>query len=107
MNRIDEIYNHAEISEKVIERYLAARVVELGGRALKYYNANTTGYPDRIVMFPGKSVFWVELKSKGRKLRPLQELRHKELKSIGQRVYTCDSTKSVDDVIEKEYNRNG
>lgn len=104
MSRIDEIFNHAEVSEKVIERYLVTRVVELGGRALKYYNANSTGYPDRIVILPGKSVFWVELKSKGKKLRPLQELRHKELRAIGQRVYTCDSTKSVDNVIEKEFN---
>ena len=37
--KIDNIVRHAEVSEKAIERYLAACVKELGGICLKYANA--------------------------------------------------------------------
>jgi len=103
MSRINEIYNNAEVSEKAIERYLVARVAELGGKALKYYNANSTGYPDRICLMPNGLVFWVELKSRGKKLRPLQEFRQKELRALGQEVYTCSSLSQVDKVIEEQF----
>lgn len=102
MNRIDEISKNAEISEKAIERYLVASVAQLGGMALKYYNAHSTGYPDRIVILPNRPVFWVELKSKGKKLRPLQEYRQAELRRRGQHVYTCDSIPQVDEVLNTE-----
>lgn len=105
MNRIDEIYNNVEVSEKSIERYLVTRVKVSGGRALKYYNAVATGYPDRLVILPQHEAFWVELKSKGKHLRPIQRLRFDELKALGQRVYVCDSLQSVDDVIAKETNK--
>lgn len=100
MSRIDDIYNNAEVSEKAIERYLVDCVEGLGGLALKYYNSNRTGYPDRLCMLPGSVVFWVELKSKGKKLRPLQEHRHKELRGLGQNVFVCDSLEDVDQVLE-------
>lgn len=100
MSRINDIYNNAEVSEKAIERYLVDCVEGLGGLALKYYNANQTGYPDRLCLLPDGIVFWVELKSKGKKLRPLQEHRHKELRELGQDVYTCSSLEDVDQVLE-------
>ena len=43
---IDKIVRHADYSEKAIERYLAARVKELGGLCLKYSNAGMVGFPD-------------------------------------------------------------
>ena len=99
MNRIDEIFHHDEVSEKSIERYLVAKVELLGGKALKYYNAHTTGYPDRLCLLPVGVTFWVELKSKGKKLRPLQAHCRDILRSLGQDVYTCDSIESVDRVL--------
>lgn len=101
MSRIDDLFHHSERSEKSLERYLVARVEELGGKALKYYNANATGYPDRLCMFPGGVTFWVELKSAGKKSRPLQELRQNQLLGLGQNVYVCDSVETVDYVIDK------
>ena len=41
--KIDNIVRHAEVSEKAIERYLAACVKELGGICLKYANAGMVG----------------------------------------------------------------
>ena len=38
MNRITEIANHADVSEKAIESYLVKKVEQAGGLALKYTN---------------------------------------------------------------------
>ena len=101
MSRINEIFHHDEVSEKSIERYLVTKVELLGGKALKYYNAHSTGYPDRLCLLPGGIVFWVELKSGGKKLRPLQECRHETLRVLGQKVFTCDSLELVDKVLDR------
>lgn len=102
MSRIDDIFRHAELSEKSIEHYLVIRVEkEMGGKALKYYNANSTGYPDRMIILPGGVLFWVETKTKGQKVRKLQAHRHEVLRSLGQVVYVCDSIESVDEVLDK------
>ena len=49
MNRsIKNIVEHADVSEKAIERYLCDVVKKLGGVCLKYSNANMVGYPDAL-----------------------------------------------------------
>lgn len=66
MNRnIKNIVEHADVSEKAIERYLCDVVKKLGGVCLKYSNANMVGYPDRVALMPGGLCVWFELKSKG------------------------------------------
>lgn len=102
MNRITEIFDNAEVSEKAIEHHLVKRMEQLGGRALKYYNTQLTGYPDRLCLLPGGVVFWVELKSRGKKLRPLQQHRHEELLALGQKVYTCDSIPQVEAALKEQ-----
>lgn len=96
---IANIVKHADVSEKMIERYLCDSIKEMGGVCLKYSNAGMVGYPDRIVMLPGGWTVWVELKSKGKKLTYLQSLRYEVLKGIGQRVYVADSRDKVDEII--------
>jgi hypothetical protein len=100
---INNIVNHAQVSEKAIERYLVEQVKSWGGICLKYSSLNVVGYPDRLVMLPGGFVMWVELKSKGKKPTKLQTIRRKELESIGQYVATIDSKAGVDE-IKKTYN---
>lgn len=92
---ITNIINHAEVSEKAIERYLCVQVEKLGGVCLKYSNANMVGYPDRIAILPGGKCIWFELKSKGRKTAKIQDLRIKQLVSLGHEVYICDSKQSI------------
>ena len=99
--KIDNIVRHAEVSEKAIERYLAACVKELGGICLKYANAGMVGYPDRICLLPGGVTVWVELKSKGEKPKVLQGIRFKQMASIGHPVHVCDSKESIDRVLTK------
>lgn len=84
-----------EKSEKWLERQLVKKIGERGGVALKYSNANRTGYPDRLVLLPGGRAHFVELKSKGRKPTRLQSLRHEELRALGFGVAVVDSPEAL------------
>lgn len=91
--------DHAETSEKEIEKYLRRRATEAGLVCLKYTNSNEAGYPDRIVLLPDGAVVWVELKSRGRKPTPLQLVRHGQLRAIGHVVWVIDRREQVDSLI--------
>lgn len=99
MERIDDIANHSLVSEKAIERYLVDEVEKRGGLCLKYDNPYMVGFPDRLVILPGYPLVWVEVKSKGKKPRPIQEKRHAALRNLGQRVYVVDSREGVTAII--------
>lgn len=106
--KVENIVRYSEVSEKAIEAYLVRRCKESGLLCLKYSNANTTGYPDRVVCLPHCNVVWVELKSKGKKPAKLQEIRHQELRELGHQVFVIDSKEGVDKLISdtdvmKEY----
>ena len=96
---IENIVKHSEVSEKAIESYLNKRAKESGLLCLKYSNANTTGYPDRLICLPDGKVVWVELKSKGRKPNKLQAIRHEELAKLGHMVWVISSKEMVDNLI--------
>ena len=98
---IDNVARHAEVSEKVIERYLVERAKSVGMLCLKYANANMTGYPDRLLVLRGGKVVWVELKSRGRKPSKIQQLRHAELEAIGHTVLVIDSKGAVNELINR------
>jgi len=53
--------------EAAFERYVVGKVREAGGRAFKWTSPGTTGVPDRICVFPGGRIFFVELKRPGMK----------------------------------------
>ncbi len=90
---------YSETSEKAIDRYLTERTTALGGLSLKFQSETMTGFPDRIVMLPGGVTAWVELKSRGRKPRLLQQVRHCQLRDLGQKVYVADSRTAVDTLL--------
>lgn len=100
METIKYITHHAEYSEKAIEKYLRESVSAVGGLCLKYANPGMTGYPDRLICWPGGTTTWVELKSKGKKPTKIQAIRHEELKRIGHHVQVIDCRQGVDRLIE-------
>lgn len=95
------ITDHAEVSEKAIEKYLIEQAEANGLLCLKYANPNMVGYPDRLLVLPGGSVVWVELKSKGRKPTKIQQIRIAGLRNRGHYVWVIDDRKSVDNLMEK------
>ena len=89
------------ISEKSIEQYLIKRVRELKGTADKW-TSGTAGVPDRIVMFPGGRIFFIELKAPGKKPTPLQEAKFKKMAALGFPVLVIDSKLGVDKFIAQQ-----
>ena len=100
MNRqISNIINHADVSEKAIERYLVEQAKLNGMICLKYSNANMVGYPDRLLVLPSGRVAWVELKSKGRKPTKIQLARIAELTGRGHLVKVIDNKGDIDELL--------
>ena len=96
---IENILHHAEVSEKVIEKYLVEQARLKGLPCLKYSNPNMVGYPDRLLVLPGGKVIWVELKSRGRKPTKIQQMRMAELVSLGHPVKVIDNKADIDELI--------
>lgn len=82
--------------ENVIEKRLVKRVKEMGGMAIKFQSANLNGVPDRIIILPGGYLSFVELKAPGKKMRPLQEKRKRQLEALGMKVFCIDSLEGIE-----------
>ncbi|GIO34365.1 nuclease [Paenibacillus albilobatus] len=87
--------------EREIEEYLRKRVKAAGGAAYKWTSPGNSGVPDRIVIFPGGWVVFVELKAPGGKPTKLQEVQHKRLRALDCDVRIIDSKEQVDDFIKE------
>lgn len=85
--------------EKVIEDYLRLRVKQLGGRAYKFVSPGNAGVPDRIVILPGRLIFFVETKAPGGKTTRLQDKKIAEMEALGCDVFVADSREGVDQIL--------
>ena len=90
------------MSEKEIESYLVRKIKNKKGIAYKFTSPGNSGVPDRICMLPNGKIFFVELKSPGKKPRALQVNQIRKITNLGQRVYVVDSKEMVDRVLENE-----
>lgn len=93
-------------SEKVIERKLVELVKLNGGMCIKLLCDQLIGLPDRMCLFPGHKIVFVELKTTGRKPKRIQAYMHNKLRALGFRVEVIDTVESVinfvDDIIWQE-----
>ncbi len=88
-------------TEKSTERKLVQAVKMMGGLAPKFVSPGLDGVPDRIVLLPGGKAAFVELKSDGKKMRPLQVKRKRQLESLGFSVYCIDSPEQIGGVLRE------
>ena len=88
------------MNEKFIEKKLVKIVKSMGGMALKFVSPGMDGVPDRIVLFPGGRIGFVELKAPGKKLRPLQMRRMAQLSRLGFRVFVIDGPEQINEVLQ-------
>jgi len=88
-------------SEKLLERSLK-RVVEndMKGMCMKLLSQHMTGLPDRLCLLPGGKVFFVEVKTTGKKPRKIQDFVHQKLRSLGFRVYVLDSSQVLRTILD-------
>lgn len=87
--------------EKTIEQKFVAAVKAAGGLTLKFTSLGFDGVPDRIVLFPGGKMAFVEVKAPGEKPRPLQLARHRLLRRLGFRVYVLDEESQIGGMIDE------
>ena len=89
------------MSEKTVEQKLVSEVKKAGGICPKWVAPGFDGVPDRIAMFPGGKIAFVEVKAPGEKPRPLQAARHVLLRRLGFRVYILDEIEKIGGMIDE------
>ena len=88
------------ITEKVFQKAVIAKVRRLGYFVAKMEAVGQSGFPDLLIIGNGKSLY-LELKSpKGTgKLSPLQELMHAEMRAAGAWVEVAQDMNRVDELL--------
>ncbi|MGI6746844.1 MAG: VRR-NUC domain-containing protein [Anaerovoracaceae bacterium] len=89
------------MTEKYIEQKLMAAVKDMGGIAFKFTTPGINGVPDRLVLLPHGKIAFIELKAPGRKMRPLQVRRKRQLERLGFLVYCIDSAEQIGGVLDE------
>lgn len=87
--------------ERDVEKSLVRAVKKLGGLCPKFVSPGMDGVPDRIILMPGARVAFAELKAPGRKMRPLQVKRKRQLESLGFPVYCIDHPEQIGGVLDE------
>lgn len=87
--------------EKTIEAKLVKVVKSMGGIALKISSVNYDGMPDRLVLLTDGKLAFIELKAPGKKLRPLQEKRKRQLEALGFLVFCIDGIEQIGGILDE------
>ncbi len=87
--------------EKTIEQKFKAAVKAAGGLAVKFASPGFDGVPDRLALLPGERMAFVEVKAPGKKPRPLQLARHRQLRQLGFKVYVLDDESQIGGIIDE------
>ena len=74
------------VRERGVERALIAAAVAAGGVAYKFTSPGRRGVPDRLVVLPGGSVIFAEVKGTRGRVSKLQAIEIARLRSLGARV---------------------
>lgn len=89
-----------KVRETNVEDYLRKKVKANGGLCLKWVSPGFKSVMDRIVLWPGHPVEFVEAKAPGKKADKRQQLVKRDFEEMG---YTCnvlDTKEKVDKYID-------
>lgn len=78
--------NLRQPKESRIEKALVRVVLSRNGAPVKIQGIGNKSLPDRLCLFPGGKVWFVETKKPGKGLDPLQLFTHAKLREMGFRV---------------------
>lgn len=82
--------------EKQIEAYFKKRVEDVGGRTYKFVSPAHRGVADRIACLPDGSTWFVEIKTEGGEVSPLQRVFATEMYKLKQKYTILWSKGDVD-----------
>lgn len=91
----------SSLREREIEKKMVKAVKAEGGMCPKLVSPGTDGMPDRLVMLPKARIGFVEVKAPGKRPRPLQVKRHKQLRDLGFHVFVLDDPKQIPDLLKE------
>ena len=86
--------------EKEVEKKLVQAVKTRSGICPKWVSPGFDGMPDRIVLLPKGKIGFVEVKSPGKKPRPLQEVRHGMLQRLGFLVFVLEEPEKIGGILD-------
>ena len=89
------------MNEKFIEKKLVEAVKRMGGLAPKFVSPGLDGVPDRIVLLPHGVLAFIEVKAPGKKMRPLQVRRKRQLERLGFSVYCIDCIEQIGVILDE------
>lgn len=87
--------------ESAIEARLRDGVKAMGGICWKFVSPGTTGVPDRIIILPGGTIIFVELKADTGRTSDIQQYRINELRNIGADVRILKGLSQVKAFLEE------
>lgn len=93
--------NIKNISESKVEKYFVREVKKLGARTYKFVSPGINGVPDRIVIWPGGSTTYVEIKQTFGRLKPHQISRINQINSQGSIACVVYGMDGVDSFIQE------
>lgn len=83
------------VLERTLERKLRLAVQGAGGWALKWTSPGQAGVPDRVCLFPGGRVVFVEMKAPGGRVSAVQARVHLRMREMGMDVRVIDSEEGI------------
>jgi len=83
--------------ESAVERYFVQQIAKHGGRTKKL--RGTKDDPDRLALWPGRIIHFIEFKSKTGRVRPGQAREHKRLRDFGNIVLVLSTKPMVDEYV--------
>ena len=90
------------MNESEVERHFVWTVERLGGKTYKFTSPGRKGVADRIACLPDGSTWFVELKTKGGRLSPLQKMFAADMAALKQK-YACLWTKEqIDELLQRD-----
>lgn len=75
--------------ERYTERHCRTLAQTIGGVLIKLSPVSMAGIPDRLLLMPGGIIVFIEFKSKGKYLEPLQRWWRDKLVAMGFRHAVC------------------
>lgn len=85
--------------EKNIEEWLTKQVEGMGGMALKFVSPGSPGVPDRICIFPGGKIYFVELKKESGRMSDIQKWQRARFEGMGCRFYVVHGMKEAKEFV--------